>query len=38
VLAAALAAVTLIRLAIAATVPLAPDETYYWIWSHALAP
>ena len=36
-LAAALAAVTLIRLAVAATAPLAPDETYYWIWSHALA-
>jgi 4-amino-4-deoxy-L-arabinose transferase-like glycosyltransferase len=36
-LAVALAAVTLIRLAVAATVPLAPDETYYWIWSHALA-
>jgi 4-amino-4-deoxy-L-arabinose transferase-like glycosyltransferase len=36
-LAAALAAVTLVRLAAAATVPLAPDETYYWIWSHALA-
>jgi 4-amino-4-deoxy-L-arabinose transferase-like glycosyltransferase len=35
--AAALAAVTLIRLVVAATVPLAPDETYYWIWSHALA-
>jgi 4-amino-4-deoxy-L-arabinose transferase-like glycosyltransferase len=37
-LAAALAAVTLIRLVVAATAPLAPDETYYWIWSHALAP
>jgi 4-amino-4-deoxy-L-arabinose transferase-like glycosyltransferase len=36
-LAAALAAVTLIRLAAAAAIPLAPDETYYWIWSHALA-
>ncbi|HBK05548.1 MAG TPA: UDP-phosphomannose--protein mannosyltransferase [Acetobacteraceae bacterium] len=36
-LAVALAAVTLIRLAVAATVPLAPDETYYWVWSHALA-
>jgi 4-amino-4-deoxy-L-arabinose transferase-like glycosyltransferase len=36
-LAAALAVVTLIRLAVAATIPLAPDETYYWIWSHALA-
>jgi 4-amino-4-deoxy-L-arabinose transferase-like glycosyltransferase len=36
-LAAALAAVTVIRLAVAAMTPLAPDETYYWIWSHALA-
>ncbi|HEY4173251.1 MAG TPA: glycosyltransferase family 39 protein, partial [Rhodopila sp.] len=36
-LAAALAVVTLIRLAVAATAPLAPDETYYWVWSHALA-
>jgi 4-amino-4-deoxy-L-arabinose transferase-like glycosyltransferase len=36
-LAVALAAVTLVRLTVAATVPLAPDETYYWIWSHALA-
>jgi 4-amino-4-deoxy-L-arabinose transferase-like glycosyltransferase len=37
-LAAAIAAVTLIRLVMAAIVPLAPDETYYWIWSRALAP
>ena len=36
-LAAALAGVTLIRLSVAAVVPLAPDETYYWVWSHALA-
>ncbi len=36
-LAAAVAVVTLIRFAVAATIPLAPDETYYWIWSHALA-
>jgi 4-amino-4-deoxy-L-arabinose transferase-like glycosyltransferase len=36
-LAAALAAVTLVRLVVAATAPLAPDETYYWVWSHALA-
>ena len=28
---------TRIRLAVAATAPLAPDETYYWVWSHALA-
>src|ERR1700712_150226 len=37
-LAAAIAVVTLIRLVMAATVPLAPDEAYYWIWSRALAP
>lgn len=37
VLAVALAAVTLTRLFVAAVAPLAPDETYYWIWSHALA-
>ena len=36
--AAALAAVTLLRLAMAAVVPLSPDEAYYWVWSHALAP
>jgi 4-amino-4-deoxy-L-arabinose transferase-like glycosyltransferase len=36
--AAALAALTLLRLAVAARAPLAPDEAYYWIWSHALAP
>jgi len=36
-LAAALAALTLIRLIVAATTPLAPDEAYYWTWSHALA-
>jgi 4-amino-4-deoxy-L-arabinose transferase-like glycosyltransferase len=37
-LAAAIAALTVIRLVVAATAPLAPDETYYWVWSHALAP
>jgi 4-amino-4-deoxy-L-arabinose transferase-like glycosyltransferase len=37
-LAAALAAITVIRLVVAATTPLAPDETYYWVWSRALAP
>src|SRR6195952_4195892 len=37
-LAAAIAVVTLIRLVMATTVPLAPDEAYYWIWSRALAP
>ncbi|MGH7075225.1 MAG: glycosyltransferase family 39 protein [Stellaceae bacterium] len=35
---AALLALTLIRLAVAATAPLAPDEAYYWVWSRALAP
>jgi 4-amino-4-deoxy-L-arabinose transferase-like glycosyltransferase len=35
---AAIAAVTIIRLLVAAAAPLAPDETYYWVWSHALAP
>lgn len=33
----ALAALTVLRLAVAASVPLAPDEAYYWIWSRALA-
>ncbi len=36
--AAIVAVVTLLRLWIAAVVPLAPDEAYYWIWSQALAP
>ena len=35
--AAALALLTLIRLGVAAAVPLAPDEAYYWVWSRALA-
>ncbi len=35
---AALAALTLLRLAVAATTPLAPDEAYYWVWSRTLAP
>jgi 4-amino-4-deoxy-L-arabinose transferase-like glycosyltransferase len=35
---AALAALTLLRLGIAAAVPLVPDEAYYWVWSRALAP
>jgi len=34
---AALAAVTLLRLVVAAMTPLSPDEAYYWIWSRALA-
>jgi len=35
---AALAAVTALRLAVAALAPVSPDEAYYWVWSHALAP
>ncbi len=35
--AAGLALLTLIRLCIAAVVPLAPDEAYYWTWSRELA-
>ena len=35
---AALAALTLLRLAVAAALPLSPDEAYYWVWSRALAP
>ena len=35
---AALAALTLLRLAVAAALPLSPDEAYYWTWSRALAP
>jgi 4-amino-4-deoxy-L-arabinose transferase-like glycosyltransferase len=34
----ALAVLTLIRLAVAAATPLAPDEAYYWIWSRVLQP
>ena len=34
---AALAALTLLRLTMAAMLPLAPDEAYYWVWSRALA-
>ncbi|WP_369407980.1 glycosyltransferase family 39 protein, partial [Roseomonas rosulenta] len=33
---AALAAVTALRLALAAILPLAPDEAYYWVWSRSL--
>jgi 4-amino-4-deoxy-L-arabinose transferase-like glycosyltransferase len=32
------AALTVIRLVLAAWMPLAPDEAYYWVWSRALAP
>jgi 4-amino-4-deoxy-L-arabinose transferase-like glycosyltransferase len=35
---AALAALTLLRLVVAAATPLSPDEAYYWVWSRALAP
>lgn len=35
---AGLAALTLLRLIVAAWAPLAPDEAYYWVWSRALAP
>ena len=35
--AAALVVLTLLRLVMAATTPLSPDEAYYWVWSHALA-
>ena len=34
---AALVAVTAIRLAMAARMPLSPDEAYYWVWSRAPA-
>jgi 4-amino-4-deoxy-L-arabinose transferase-like glycosyltransferase len=36
--AAALALLTAVRLVVAARIPLAPDEAYYWVWSRALAP
>ena len=36
--AALLAALTLVRLLVAATTPLSADEAYYWTWSKALAP
>lgn len=35
---AALLALTLVRLLVAASMPLSPDEAYYWTWSRALAP
>ncbi|HEX4172901.1 MAG TPA: glycosyltransferase family 39 protein, partial [Acetobacteraceae bacterium] len=34
----ALIALTVLRLVVAASVPLIPDEAYYWVWSRALAP
>ena len=33
-----LAGLTALRLGIAGTAGLSPDETYYWLWSRALAP
>ena len=36
--AAALAVLTALRLALAAAMPLTPDEAYYWVWSRTLAP
>ncbi len=35
---AGLATLTIIRLLVAAHMPLSPDEAYYWVWSRALAP
>ncbi len=35
---AALLGLTLLRLILAATIPLSPDETYYWLWSVNLQP
>ncbi len=34
----ALGGLTLLRLVLAATIPLSPDETYYWLWSVHLQP
>ncbi|MDI2090733.1 ArnT family glycosyltransferase [Commensalibacter oyaizuii] len=31
-----LMAITIVRVAIAANIPLSPDEAYYWIWSQRL--
>jgi 4-amino-4-deoxy-L-arabinose transferase-like glycosyltransferase len=35
---AALLGLTVLRLIVSAVTPLSPDEAYYWVWSHALAP
>ncbi|MBR0675834.1 glycosyltransferase family 39 protein [Roseomonas alkaliterrae] len=35
---AALLALTALRLVLAAILPLAPDEAYYWLWSRSLQP
>ncbi|HYZ24555.1 MAG TPA: glycosyltransferase family 39 protein, partial [Rhodopila sp.] len=37
-LAVIIGTLTLLRLILAAIVPVAPDEAYYWVWSRALAP
>jgi 4-amino-4-deoxy-L-arabinose transferase-like glycosyltransferase len=34
----AVAALTVLRLIVAAVAPVSPDEAYYWVWSRALAP
>ncbi len=34
----ALAALTAIRMLVAAIMKLSPDEAYYWVWSRAMAP
>ena len=34
----ALGALTLLRLGLAAVLPLSPDEAYYWVWSRVLQP
>jgi len=33
-----LAGLTVLRLLVAGVTPLSPDESYYWVWSRALAP
>jgi 4-amino-4-deoxy-L-arabinose transferase-like glycosyltransferase len=35
---AALGVLTVLRLVVAGTTPVSPDEAYYWVWSKALAP
>ena len=35
---AALLGLTVLRLILAATLPVAPDEAYYWLWSQHLQP
>lgn len=35
---AALVMLTVLRLLLAALLPLTPDEAYYWVWSRTLAP